>query len=231
MLIGPNEEFTADRVLEKALRQDIGVDSSLSNVASNYQFKEQDDALAPTFEYKKKYRDKTPPVEASSYYAQGDIYNKQKQLLDYELEKPATFLNRPMTRNQIRRRFMRSIEKKDIDWRNTPMMTKFLNSAGKIYNRYQSRLPTSTHRKVAKTVKKMRNLGVLPYQGFIMPTDKIPIGSYIQDIEELHKKTIDPVTGRMFMKHNLTDDLRDKRVREKAMVDRKAQHIASQTKN
>ena len=36
MLIGPNEEFSADRVLEKALRQDVGVDPSLSNVQSNY---------------------------------------------------------------------------------------------------------------------------------------------------------------------------------------------------
>ena len=72
----------------------------------------------------------------------------------------------------------------------------------------------------------MRNLGVLPSQGLITPTDKIPIGSYIQDIEELHKKTIDPVTGRMFMKHTVQDDLRDKRLREKAMVDRKAEHIA-----
>lgn len=62
---------------------------------------------------------------------------------------------------------MRSISKKDIEWRNTPMLIKFLNDAGKIYNRYQSRLATSTHRKVAKTVKKMRNLGVLPYVGHI----------------------------------------------------------------
>ena len=182
--------------------------------------------MSPTWDYKKKYRDKTPLVEADSYYAGGNIVEKQNRLLDYELEKPATFLNRPMTRAQIRRRFMRTISKKDIDWRNTPMLIKFLNDTGKIYNRYQSRLPTSTHRKISKTVKKMRNLGVLPSQGLITPTDKIPIGSYIQDIEELHKKTIDPVTGRMFMKHTVQDDLRDKRLREKAMVDRKAENIA-----
>ena len=72
----------------------------------------------------------------------------------------------------------------------------------------------------------MRHLGVLPSSGKLQPTDKIPIGSYIQDIEETFKKTIDPITGRMFMKHNLTDDLRDKRVREKAMVDRKHREIA-----
>ena len=32
MLIGANEEFSADRVIEKALRQDVGVDNSLSAV-------------------------------------------------------------------------------------------------------------------------------------------------------------------------------------------------------
>lgn len=136
MLIGPNEEFSADRVLEKALRQDVGVDPSLSNVQSNYQFRDRDDALSPTWDYKKKYRDKTPLVEADSYYAGGNIVEKQNRLLDYELEKPATFLNRPMTRAQIRKRFMRTISKKDIDWRNTPMLIKFLNETGKIYNRY-----------------------------------------------------------------------------------------------
>ena len=73
----------------------------------------------------------------------------------------------------------------------------------------------------------MRHLGILPFVGLIQPTDKIPLGSYIQDIEELHKKTIDPVTGRIFMKHTIQDDLRDKRVREKAMIDRKSAKIAS----
>ena len=72
----------------------------------------------------------------------------------------------------------------------------------------------------------MRHLGVLPFVGLVQPTDKIPIGSYIQDLEEMHKKTIDPVTGRMFIKHSLQDDLRDKRIREKAMIDRKSEYIA-----
>ena len=43
----------------------------------------------------------------------------------------------------------------------------------------------------------------------------------------MHKKTIDPITGRMFLKHSLQDDLRDKRVREKATVHRKGSSIAS----
>lgn len=143
------------------------------------------------------------------------------------MERPPIFINRPMTRGQIRKRYMRTINKKDIDWRNTTMMMKFLNETGKILNRYQSRLPTSTHRKVAKTVKKMRDLSLIPSAGRILPTDKIPLGSYIQDIEELHRKTIDPVTGRIFMKHTLQDDLRDKNARFKETLQRKTEDLAS----
>lgn len=54
----------------------------------------------------------------------------------YEMEKPATFLNRPLNRSQLRKRFMRSVDKKDLDWKNTPLITKFLNDTGKLYNRY-----------------------------------------------------------------------------------------------
>ena len=105
------------------------------------------------------------------------------------------------------------------------MMVKFLNPSGKLLNRYQTRLPSNIHRRVARTIKKMRNMGLLPYTGKLQPTDKIPLGSFIQDVEEVHKKTIDPITGRIFMKHALTDDLRDKRIREKHMIDRKAKDI------
>jgi hypothetical protein len=62
-------------------------------------------------------------------------------------------------------------------------------------------------------VKKMRHLGILPWVGIVKPTDKVPIGSYIEDIEEMHRKTIDPVTGRLFLKHSLMDDMRERQKR------------------
>jgi len=39
---------------------------------------------------------------------------------------------------------MRNLNKDDIDWKNTPLLTKFLNDTGKLFNKYQTRLPTST---------------------------------------------------------------------------------------
>jgi len=162
---------------------------------------------------------------AESSYAGHDVIDRHERQFAFEMEKPATFLNRPMTRGQIRKKYMRRVTKEDIEWKNTPLITKFLNDTGKLFNRFQTRLPTSVHRKVAKTVKKMRNLGLLPYVGLLKPTDKIPLGSYIEDIEEMHKKTIDPVTGRMFRKFSLQDDLRDKLKREKVTYERKFEKV------
>ena len=60
MLILPNEAFTADRVIEKALRQDVGADPSMSMNKSNYQTLDPEDPFQASNELKKKYRDNTP---------------------------------------------------------------------------------------------------------------------------------------------------------------------------
>ena len=108
---------------------------------------------------------------------------------------------------------MRKIDKDDINWKDTAFLSKFMNDTGKILNKYQSRLPTSTHRKVAKTIKKVRDMEIFAHVGLLKPTDRIPVGSFIEDLEEMHKKTIDPVTGRLFLKHSLQDDLSEKEKR------------------
>lgn len=77
------------------------------------------------------------------HFAEHNIITKQKRLEAFELEKPATFINRPLTRGQLRKRFMRSVEREDIEWRNATLVTKFLNDQGKLYNRYQTRLATN----------------------------------------------------------------------------------------
>jgi ribosomal protein S18 len=141
----------------------------------------------------------------------------------YVEEKPATFINRPLSRAQLRKKFIRKLKKSDITWRNTALLCKFMNETGKILNRYQSRLESSVHRKVAKTIKKVRDLDIFSHVGLVKPTDRIPVGSYIEDLEEMHKKTIDPITGRMFLKHSLQDELP---VKEKRVFDKLEERFA-----
>lgn len=111
---------------------------------------------------------------------------------------------------------MRQLRRKDIEWKNTPLLVKFMNDSGKIMNRYQTRLRASVQVKIARTIKKMRDLNLMSHVGVIKPTDKVPVGSFMEDLEEMHKKTIDPVTGRMFLKHSLQDDYptKEKRAQE-----------------
>lgn len=179
MMVPAGALFSADLVIEAALRQDIGPDPSLSSGAKqNYQHASEN-TLEPIWEYKKKYRDKTPMLNEEAYFAGHNRAGRNERQAAFDKEKPATFINRPLTRSQIRKKFMRSMEKDDFDWRNTQMLSKFLNSSGKLYNRFQTRLDTSVHRRLAQTVRKSRSLGLLPYVGHVKPTDKISLGSYI----------------------------------------------------
>ena len=177
-MIKPGQEFTADAVIEASLRQDVGPDPSLSGKKMNFKL-HNESTYGPVIEYKKKYRDKTPLLNPEAFFAGHNRDLRQERQAAFDQEKPATFINKPMTRSMVRKRFMRSVKKDDFEWRNTAFISKFLNDHGKLYNRYQTRLETSVQRRLAKTVKKSRALGLLPYVGFIKPTDKISLGAYI----------------------------------------------------
>lgn len=71
-------------------------------------------------------------------------------------------------------------------------------------------------------------MALFPHVGLLKPTDKIPLGSFIEDMEEMHKKTIDPVTGRMFLKHSLQDELPKKEKRQKEKLEERFEGVESQ---
>lgn len=68
MLIKPGEEFSVERVIEKALRQDVGPDPTLAINKQNYKFEDKDDTTFPIWEYKKKYRDRDPTLNPEAYF-------------------------------------------------------------------------------------------------------------------------------------------------------------------
>lgn len=193
----------------------------------NYKYVDEENPSFPIWEYKKKYRDSDPVMAAESYFYDFKQIERRQKQFDFDQEKPATFINRPLSRAQVRRKFMRKIDRNDITWRDTAFLSKFMNDTGKILNKYQTRLATATHRKVAKTIKHVRDLEVFAHVGLLKPTDRIPVGSFIEDLEEMHKKTIDPVTGRMFLKHSLQDELRVKNKRIFGTLEKRFEGIES----
>lgn len=44
----------------------------------------------------------------------------------------------------------------------------------------------------------------------------------------MQKKTIDPITGRMFIKHSLQDDIKVKLEREKLRMEKRFEHIETE---
>ena len=129
----------------------------MSMNSEKYQYRDWDDYDQPNWEYKKKYRDNTPILNSNAYFADNEVVQRRQKLFEFDQEKPAVFINRPLNRKELRKKVMRTVTKKDIDFKNMPMMVKFLNDTGKLYNRYQTRLETNVQRKVARTIKKMRN--------------------------------------------------------------------------
>ena len=132
MLLKPGDEFTADRVIELALRQDVSPDGSLSMNKQDYRLQDWNKGEQPNWEYKKKYRDTTPIVGPDAYFADANVITRRKKLFEFDQEKPATFINRPLSRNELRKKLVRKLSKKDIDYKNLAMMTNFLNDMGKL---------------------------------------------------------------------------------------------------
>ncbi len=92
---------------------------------------------------------------------------------------------------------IKNIKKKDISWKNVPLLLKFVNEVGQIMNKYQTRLPTPIQRKVAKTIKHARNMGILSFCDYIKPQDKLPLTSVLTNFYESTVKVVDKQTGRI----------------------------------
>ena len=83
MLIKPNEEFSADRVIEKALRQDVGVDPSMSGFRQDWRILDKDDPGSVVQHYKQKYRDTKPIVDPHAFNTGEDYVERANREFHY----------------------------------------------------------------------------------------------------------------------------------------------------
>lgn len=84
MLIKPGEEFSVERVIEKALRQDVGPDPSLAWNKQNYKFEDKNQPAFPTWEYKKKYRDMDPVLNPEAYFYDYNMIERRQRQFNFE---------------------------------------------------------------------------------------------------------------------------------------------------
>lgn len=65
------------------------------------------------------------------------------------MKKPPTFINRPLTRVENRKRFMRKVTSEDLNWKRTDFLIRFMSPTGKLMNRWQTRMHNKVQRKLA----------------------------------------------------------------------------------
>jgi hypothetical protein len=75
MIVPPGAEFTADQVIEQALRQDFGPDPSMAALKMKLKLVE-DDHNQPRWEYKKKYRDNDPLLSHEHHFVDNSFVER-----------------------------------------------------------------------------------------------------------------------------------------------------------
>lgn len=77
---------------------------------------------------------------------------------------PADYVQ-PQYRGRRSRRVEGSININDVHYRNTPLLSKFLDPYGRIMSRRKTRVSAKVQRKAVKAIKQARHLCLLPYTG------------------------------------------------------------------
>ncbi|CAG9310031.1 unnamed protein product [Blepharisma stoltei] len=196
MMVKPGEEFTVQKVIDYALRQDTGIDRSRAALPKDEIYEHE---VPDSYDYEvaagKLYPNKIQPYDY--YYKHGwkskvGTYNRYFRYGGQMYPEPV------WTRDRTRRRNMREVNLDDIDYKNTEFLAQFMTPAGLIKNRWQTRLKAKTQRRVARAIKHARNLNLFPFTGYILPPHKmnlVPI-----HMQNYNNMVIHSETGTVFSK-------------------------------
>lgn len=87
------------------------------------------------------------------------MFEDRKENLKYR-----DYLNKqPLTPGTLRKKFTKYVNYKEIHWKNTELLSRFLTTTGMIKNRWQTRLPGKQQRFIARAIIKARHRLLLPF--------------------------------------------------------------------
>ena len=196
MLVKPGEEFTAQKVVDYSLRQDIGVDRAKTHPDIGHKFEHE---LALTYDYDVLVGNEFPrKISPEAYYWQEKFEEKKRNLDELASATPLVFPHKIATKRKRLRKNQRIISLKDIHFKNTEFLSQFMTDGARIKSRWQTRLTGRTQRKVSKAIKHARQLNLFPNRGFILPPHK-------KNLVPLHTQTFQSLvihaeTGAVFPK-------------------------------
>lgn len=107
----------------------------------------------------------TETIDASKHLQYDEnMFRDRQEMLKYR-DFTSKGLNTPQN---IRKRFMRHIDRRRFHWKNVEFTSEFLTLTGMIKNRWQTRLSHNNQRALKKSVKRSRAMYLLPY-GQVQP--------------------------------------------------------------
>eukprot|EP00331_Platyophrya_macrostoma_P034100 CAMPEP_0176450656 /NCGR_PEP_ID=MMETSP0127-20121128/27283_1 /TAXON_ID=938130 /ORGANISM="Platyophrya macrostoma, Strain WH" /LENGTH=549 /DNA_ID=CAMNT_0017838387 /DNA_START=26 /DNA_END=1675 /DNA_ORIENTATION=- len=202
ILFAPNAEFTASKVVDIALRQDIGPDPSVAQDKIKGLYAHQMNDF-----HKKQLIKETntsfKKFDSQRYFAQFDVENNPPEydLVDHN----NMTIPKPKSKYEIRSKGHRDLNWNDVHWRNTELLVEFLTSSGTLKNQFQNFLTKEEQRKIVKTIKQARHNCLLPTFGPIKPTDKKSLTTLLEDIEDHLATRINIETGGIYVKEKIGD--------------------------
>lgn len=192
-LIKNSEEYTVEKIVSLALRQDTGADTSMIVVGNRI-------------------RSKITPYNSSVDTLQNNVY-KDEELSDFYKtpETPTPFdykqeeqmeIFKPVKKEPERIKKEVTLDKLDIHWRNTEFLCEFLTNFSRIKHRRVTGLSKSSHGLVARTIKHSRNLNLMPNAVLLKPQHRQSLKTLEEDMLNDTKFGIDLETGAIQKEEN-----------------------------
>jgi ribosomal protein S18 len=190
IMIKPGEEFTPEKIVNLALRQDIGIDNA-SSINPKYIRDKKN------LSYERKFRLDSDHPTREDYLRPQDYFSQEKGLnpMDFRKTRGLIEIGKPLRRGIIRKKSRRAINSLDIHWRNTALLSKFLTASSTIKTRIATCLPKFQQKRIARTIKHARNMNLLPFTGFLKSYHKKSLKTIHDDLQHTHQQLIDIETG------------------------------------
>lgn len=155
-----NDRFTAEKVVDIALRQDIGLDPSYSRIREKNVVESKGRA-----EYLVNLGEKGPDsLDPASYYSRHQ-FSIQKSYEELKKSQPVKHIYKPIDKYEKLKDHLRKLRKYDIHWRNVELLRQFVTKNGNIRNRMMNLLSTEDQTRVVKSIKTSRHMGAMPHYG------------------------------------------------------------------
>ena len=82
---------------------------------------------------------------------------------DTRVEGPAEYVQREKSGRG--RRIGNEVRADDVDYKNIPLLSRFLDRRGRILSRRKTRVSAKVQRRIVQAIKRARHLALLPYTG------------------------------------------------------------------